>query len=224
MKLTFSFTDLPDLESVPSEDIYNSLFEIPDEAQYLIGYEARILAVATAVGQLSDAMLHLSCNELGIKNRPIKITATRNQRSLNNELKIAVLQFERSGGYRSQSRQLKIYLPIKPVVPSFYLAPQGKNRRQRDSLTRNLLSIGSQWCKTEEQHAYAATVSGLVDQILMLLNAEPAPDSGEGWSCRGFHPWWTDNALIDGTVSDAKGEKPKNENVRSWKSGIELKE
>jgi hypothetical protein len=196
MKLTFSFTDSPDLESVPSEDIYNSLFEIPDETQYLIGYEARILAVATAVGQLSDAMLHLSCSELGIKNHSIKTTANQSQRSLSHELKIAVLQFERSDGYRIQSRQLKIYLPISPVVPNAYLVPRGKSKRQRDSLTRNLLQVGSQWCKTEEQHAFAATVSGLVDQVLMLLNAEPAP-SGSGWSCRGFHPWWTDNTLID---------------------------
>lgn len=197
MKLTFSFTNQADLSVLSADDVYKSHFELPDAIRYLIRYEERISAVAAAVGQLSSALVHLTCTELGIKNRPIKLVADpADGRALNHEFKIALVQFERDYG-RGQSRQLKIYQPVSPVMPQLYFISQGRSKRKRYSLSRNLQQMGDWWCKTETDRAYARTLSLLADQLLMLLNAEASPDAGGGWRCSGFHPWWTEKALID---------------------------
>src|SRR5258705_11772622 len=117
MKLTFSFTNDPNIDALAKEDIYNSYFEIPDECRFLIGYEQRIDAVAQTVSKFSDAMLHFTCKELGIVQRPIRTTASQETPySLERGINIAVFKFDRLQG-RIQSKLLKIYQPISPDMP-----------------------------------------------------------------------------------------------------------
>ena len=77
MKLTFTFTESSDLEILSRDDIYNTYFEFPDEASYLIGLRERVLGIAELVGQLTQVVLHITCKELDLLNNPVKLNPTR---------------------------------------------------------------------------------------------------------------------------------------------------
>jgi hypothetical protein len=199
MKITFNFTDSSDIKAIPTDGIYSTHFEIPDEAMHLIGYEERIIAVAEMVGHLTNACLFITCKELNLKNHLVK-TADRldGNSSVYNNIDIFTYYFERFSLRRSsQQRQLKIMSPISPLFPQHFLARRGKNSRERHSLRKNLHQLGTYWCKNDAEIEHAQLVNSLAEQLLVLLNAEPAPQPNQQWTCLGFHPWWVDSALID---------------------------
>jgi len=197
MKLIFTFTNSPDLKAATRLDVYRTSFELPDEVQYLIGYEQRILAVAEMIGSLTYAALHLTCPELNLRQHPIKLTTSITPgTSLSHNICNLVIVFERFARYR-KSQQLRILAPTLPQVPQGFLVRRGRNRREKHNLKRNLRPIGDYWGTTDEQRAYANNLQHLVEQLLVLLNAKPANIPTENWYCAGFHPMWVDNRLID---------------------------
>lgn len=181
MKLTFSFTDSPDIEKLPADEIYHTYFEIPDEAKHLLGYEQRIQLVAESVGKLSDACVFLSCKELAIKRQPIKVEFT-SQRGITTTVRVATACFQRRASY-DKTRKLKILLPIEsPVVLQ---------------LMKQVWFNQTSWCRTQEDIEYHTSWMQISDQLLMLLNAEPPqPPYSRGWESIWFSPSWPDNGLI----------------------------
>jgi hypothetical protein len=193
MKITFTFTDTPDLSTIPKDGIYQTHLEIPDAATHLIGYEERILAISNMVGKLTNVCLHITCKEAGLKNHPIKLVSTLNANtSVYTSINVSTIYFQRFYTRRSQNRQLKILSPVSPVIPQPYLYRRGK----RHGLQKNLLQLGNYWCKSETDHEYANFINTIAEQVTVLLNAEPAPNATQQWTCAGFHPWWVDNTLI----------------------------
>ena len=79
MKITFSFTDTPNISSLKRNNIFNSHFKLPDEAGHLSDCKDRVLAIATLVGKLTWARLHVTCYEVGLKEYPIKTIKTENR-------------------------------------------------------------------------------------------------------------------------------------------------
>ena len=197
MKLVFTYTDRPGLVQLSKDDIYSTSLEVPDQALYLIGCRERVLAIGQLVGLFTNSSLHLSCKELDLKDYPIKLIEVDPKHHLQHYTSAAIVYFERSNGRAAYKRQLKIWSPIDPVVPHAYRTRLGKNKRERSSLTRNVLRLGTYWCKTDEERTYAANLEQLAQQILVLLNAEPITNSAFSWQCRGFHPWWPDDTLVD---------------------------
>ncbi|MBZ0285634.1 MAG: hypothetical protein K8L97_33190 [Anaerolineae bacterium] len=175
MKLTFTFTDMPDLKAVSKYDIWQTQFEIPDEAKHLIGYEERILAVAQRVGQLTCASLHFTCKELGIKNHFIPNVPCQGREvyrasvnTLDNYFMVKFSRFTERGG---QSRLLRILNQRRP--------PMGR--------TPYLLPLDTLKHPTQH-HEYVNQIKFLAEQLLMLLNAEPAKHRDFNWICEGFDP------------------------------------
>ena len=78
MKLTFTFTNAPDLSSLSRDDLYLSYFELPNTVLQMPAAKERVLTIAGLVGQLSRAALHITCKELDLKNHPIKLTVQEN--------------------------------------------------------------------------------------------------------------------------------------------------
>jgi hypothetical protein len=68
MKVTFIFTDTPDLQVLSHEDQYKSHFEFPDAALKMADCKERIVTIAELVGQLSHAVVHFTCKELDLKS------------------------------------------------------------------------------------------------------------------------------------------------------------
>lgn len=64
MKLTFIYTNKPDLSNVSKDEVYKSYFEIPNEALELPDYQNRIFSIVQIIGQLTKASLHVDCPEL----------------------------------------------------------------------------------------------------------------------------------------------------------------
>ena len=197
MKLIFTFTDLPDLEGLSKDDIYRTAIEIPNDALHLIGCRERVIAIGQLVTPLTNGSLHLTCKELDLGDYPMKLVEVDAAHQMRFATRAAILYFERSYGRASYRRQLKVWSPIDPIVPQQYLVRYGRNKRERNSLSKQLLRLGTQWCKTTEEHAYAENLDQLAQQLLVLLNAEPVANPAFSWQCRGFHPWWPDNVLID---------------------------
>ena len=198
MKLTFSFTDQPEIADLKSDYIFNSHFEIPDEAQHLIGWEERVLEIANHVGKLTGASLHLSCKELNLKYHPIKLeTQTEGHKALYRNINSSVLYFERQSPRRNRTRQLKILAPDSTLIPEYFLRiVRGYSRKKRRSLRTSLIKSWSWKSQSEANQSYIDTLTTLSNQLLILLNAEPANNPMDRWDCRGYHPFWTDNTLI----------------------------
>src|SRR5687768_6029743 len=72
MKITFIFTNTPDLASVPRDERFSSSFDIPDITRDLPDLKLQILKIAELVGKLTLANVHVHCPEIGLKNYPIK--------------------------------------------------------------------------------------------------------------------------------------------------------
>lgn len=196
MKITFNFTDSPDIKSIPADGIYSTHFEIPDEAKHLIGYEERIMAIAQMVGQLTNACLFITCKELNLKNHLVKTGIEPNgHTTVYGNVHTYTFYFERFSRMRSsQQRQLKILSPISPLAPQYFFVKRGRERR---SLRKNLQQLGTYWCKNDAELDHANLISSVAQQMVVLLNAEPGSQPNQQWTCLGFHPWWVDSALID---------------------------
>jgi len=197
MKITFTFTDTPDLSKIDKQEIYTTALEVPDDALHLIGCRERVIGIGELVAGLTHASVHLTCTPLELKNHPIKQVATPENHfyRLFYCINSMFFIFERNSGYSSK-RQFKILAPISLLFPQYLLHRYGKRSRQRKSLNHNLVGLNYTWAKSESEKEYADHFSKLIDQILVLLNAEPVASPNDVWTCRGYHPHWIDDTII----------------------------
>lgn len=198
MKITFTFTDSPDLAALPKAEVYTTSLDIPDDAIHLIGCRERVLAVGELVGKFTQASIHLTCTPLQLKNYPIKLVAPTDNLAerLQFSSRSLFVVFSR-GARRSLKRQLKIFTPGFQTIPRYMLQQRGKRARERNSLSHNLWRIDSSWAKSDSEREYQTNLKHLIDQVLVLLNAEPMQHPNLVWTCSGFHPYWVDNTIID---------------------------
>lgn len=193
MKLTFTYTNTPDLKAVSKYDMHKVQWDMPDEAKYLIGWEERVMTIAKMVGNLTQAVLHISCKEAGLKDHLITpVTNLDTHPRFYPEFKTVVINFSHFSAYRTQTKNLKILFPVSSPLPDYMLHRRG-TQKDRKNLKKNLFLIDHFQPKDAAQEAYANTVKSLVEQLSVILNASP----NEKWTHNGFHPWWTDGALID---------------------------
>ena len=195
MKLTFTFTDSPDLASLSRDNLYHSYLELPDNILQIPSAKEQTLIIADLVGQLTKAALHITCKELGLKNQPIKLTVEKNytNESLAHSWLNTVICFKMFRN-REKVASLKIRLPIESPI---HLPPRSSSRKsKRDKLLKyNLISPQVQG-KTDEQKTYLARVQSIAEHCVNLLNAEPFPPETTAWSYSGFHPYWKDASAI----------------------------
>ncbi len=191
MKLIFTHADHPDLDKLTKDEIYTTSLEIPNEALHLIGCRERVLRVGELVAPLTQGSLYLSCKELDLKNYPLKLADVADEwLGVRHNINAFIIYFEQPGSHK---RQLKIWSPFAPISDFLIRQRFARTKREKNTLTRWLTPLGQQWCKTDEERAFAEGLELAAQQILVLLNAEPAQQS---WECRGFHPWWVDDVLI----------------------------
>lgn len=111
MKLTFTFTDTPDLAALSKYDIYKTHFDFPDEALQLPDCEDRLLTIAQQVGELTQACLHVTCKEVGWRNKLIMIRDETNRKDkpmkLHETFHYTYLEFDL--WHERKRRKLKIY-------------------------------------------------------------------------------------------------------------------
>src|SRR5260221_2108235 len=117
MKITFTFSDSPNLASMTSDDLCQSHFEFPDTVLQLPDIRDRILTLANLVGQMTKAILHITCKELGLKNYPIKIEKTTNHWIHIEATHPTVLRFQGWDHRRRKSKTIKIIAPEKSGIP-----------------------------------------------------------------------------------------------------------
>ncbi len=183
MKISFFFTDKPDLADVPADERYYSYFELPDEAKSLPDVQAQIIAVGELVGQFTNANLHINCADAGLKNQPVKQVdepPNPNQR-LFYQTHSTCLYF--SGSFHDKygatyigNRVLKIYSPPLVSFPPFGLHDKGY---------RDFIHIP----QDPVLAAYTERLKALSDQLLTLLNTDG------NWHSEGFHPYLYDKSL-----------------------------
>jgi hypothetical protein len=188
MKLVFTFTDTVDLDTLSKDAIFRTTFTLPDEAQQLVGYEQRILRIAEIVGGLTDAALHVTCKEASINDQFIKPPSkTEKPSTVFGGTKAHAFCFQPPRMMRKARRQLfKVWLPIFPLMSQTIVLRSGIE----------WFPLDSKWPKIEEEKAYMDSLKALVDQVLVLLNADPKAQKYGGWTCAGYHPWRNDNTLI----------------------------
>jgi len=196
MKLTFTFTDTPDLKAVLKYDIWQTQFEIPDEAKHLIGYEERILAVAQLVGQLTCASLYFTCKELGIKKHFIPNVPCQGRElympTTDPSSSYLMLRFVR---YTRKGRQSRLLRILKQRRPPMGHAPY-------------LLPVDTLKHPTQ-YHEYVNPIKFLAEQLLMLLNAEPVNHPIDAWTCEGFDPRWRDSWGVTQWNNRVKAEQKR---------------
>ncbi len=117
MKITFTFSDSANLASLTSDDLCQSHFEFPDTVLQLPDIRDRILTLANLVGQMTKAILHITCKELGLKNYPIKIEKTTNHWIHIEATHPTVLRFQGWDHRRRKSKTIKIIAPEKSGIP-----------------------------------------------------------------------------------------------------------
>ncbi|HEX2908148.1 MAG TPA: hypothetical protein VHO69_14860 [Phototrophicaceae bacterium] len=147
------------------------------------------------VGQLSSAALHITCSELNLNKHLVKADVDK-VREFRHEWNVLIISFNRLTPQRntSQNRQFKILLPVLPQLSNHYFH---KEKGKRRALKYNLRRLPADWGKTDEEQSYANILNSLVEQLLVLLNAETVNSPAYHWQYVGFHPFWLDNALID---------------------------
>lgn len=185
MKLTFTYTDTPDLSSLSRDDIFNTYFEIPDEALHLIGVRERILKIAELVSTFSNACLHVSCKELDIKNHLVRtVELDPHTGGVYGARRVLLLCFERFALRKKLKRYLKVLLPVGDIVADAY------HNHYHEKLLFSLNMM-------RQDTTHPQNMQQLVDQLLVLLGADPpAPRVPGNWKFSGFYPLWRDNALI----------------------------
>ena len=191
MRLTFTFTDAPDLTALRREDIYTSSFDVPDEALHLIGVRERVLAIGELVAGFTHASLHLTCKELNFKHHLIKSAdISAEVHCLRFSRRVFELCFKCTLSIHAQKRQiLKILSPKVDSLPPYMF--QARSKKQNIFINCHPVDQWvEQWAKNDEQLLFAQNILQLAQHVDVLLNAE----SGKNWKCVGFHPFWPDTA------------------------------
>ncbi len=180
MKLTFTFTESPDLKSLTRDDIYQSHFEFPDTALQLLDVKERILAIADLVGQSTGAVLHVTCKDISPVGQPIRLTKAEGSQQIRHSWWNLVICFSRISHNRSQSRYLKIRLPILAATRwhGEFISP-------------------TYWGRDDEQKRTTRLVREISEHCLTLLNSEPTSANGGVWQFVGFYPYRKERAAID---------------------------
>jgi hypothetical protein len=199
MKLSFHFTNTPNIDELPSFDVLHTHINLPDEAKYLIGYEDRLNLVIGHMAKLTQACLYVTCKELEYKREPIKTDANLQAPNVNLFVQpmTTLFTFRRNLSRRTQSLKIRIYAPKDQDFPNSILSsiPRQITRRRTKQNVRIPVNLGDHWCKTEEQRIYANRVTEMVEQLLMLLNAEPIGSNETGWEFLGYFPYYYDENL-----------------------------
>ena len=191
MRLTFTFTDIPDLSVLRKDQIYTTSFDVADDALHLIGVRERVLAIGELVAGFTHASLHLTCKELSLKLHPIKSAdISAEVHCLRFSRRVFELCFRCTLSIRPQKKQiLKILSPKVDALPPYMF--QARSKKQ--NIFSNCHPVDrwvEQWAKTDEQLIFAQNILQLAEHIGVLLNAEP----DKNWKCVGFHPFWPDTA------------------------------
>ncbi|MBZ0299663.1 MAG: hypothetical protein K8J31_07990 [Anaerolineae bacterium] len=180
MKLTFFYSDLPIEDARPAYGC-KATFEFPDEALNIADCRKHILKIATLVGEMTDAIMYITCKELDLQQHPIKLAKT-SALIVTNTFRNCVLYFEHPKQRPSrypQRRNLKILLPSK--------APY------QDTETPLPFQIA---VSNEDQRRYLDRLHALVDTCLLLLNADAPHPKFKEWRYLGFRTQVHDNAAI----------------------------
>jgi hypothetical protein len=193
VKLTLIFTDEPHLKGLSKYDIYQTHFEFPGEALQLPDCEARLLSIVETVGQLTHATLHVTCKEIGWKQKLIKVGQVPENhkeklQNTNNVIGIVFKRFDLSRG-RSFINPVKIFAPIHHPFPLHTVQIKGNP------------SIGNQqWLmddrKINSTNAdYFELINRIRDALLPLLKTEESKYKSLQWAYLGFHPQWYEDSL-----------------------------
>lgn len=213
MKLTFTFTDSPDLSSLSRDNLYHSYFELPDTALQTPAAKEQVLAIAGLAGQLTRATLHITCKEFDLKNYPIKLTVEKRYEyeRLEHVWWNTIICFQ-SFRNRDKFTYLKIRFPIASPVPDPPRYSSRKSKRD-EQLRYNLFSPQTEG-KTDEQKKYLATIQAIAEHGVSLLNSEPLSPKATPWRYAGFHPFWEDKAahkLFSKRIKKRRAETRKRE-------------
>lgn len=111
MKVIFSFTDEPDITSLPKARIYTSSLQFPDAALQLPDCREKVIELATFVGQASQALLHITCEPMDLKNFPVKTTTDIQPYDLDQNIVVMEVGFNQPA-YRGKTQKLKIMKPL----------------------------------------------------------------------------------------------------------------
>jgi hypothetical protein len=201
MRLTFSYTNTPDLMAIPksASAIFNMHFDVPDEALQLEGIRERVLTIVELVSKFTQVCLHFSCPELEIKNLPIKtISEAKPGHTLYHEHRPLMIVFKQGNAINNQTRQLKIMMPVRSVFPERAYVFSDKQ-----SLAHSLTRLDYK-CANDTEKQYSQYLNDLVRHLLALLVADPAHPDQHGWRCEGFHPAWRDPHSISREKHRAK--------------------
>ena len=87
-------------------------------------------------------------------------------------------------------------MPVTCPLPAYYSQSHGKRKREKRSLSRNLVRVRVWKNVSPDVQQYGETLSSLSEQLLVLLNAEPSESHLGLWQYEGFHPYWRDANLI----------------------------
>src|SRR5258708_14989477 len=171
MKITLSFTDTPNISSLKRSNIFNSHFKLPDEAEQLSDCKDRVIAIATLVGKLTWACLHVTCYEVGLKEYPIKTSKTenRNVTSISTCMPL-LMRFDevRESAYRRKPP----YIGLK-IIANIHTQPSPIS---------------------EEQKALSTILKLIGEHCVYLLNANPDPTIR--WQFTSYITRYYDNASI----------------------------
>ncbi|MEP7285896.1 MAG: hypothetical protein ABI947_09025 [Chloroflexota bacterium] len=172
MKIKFTFTDSPDLPSLTADYRYQSPFEVPDTALQLADCRDRILTIGQLIGQLTHAILYVSCKELELKDYPVKLVLGDDSKPIWYTWHDLVIQFSRSAPKIHRDflvkQDMKIWLPIYHTYTGI----------------------------TEAERSYKGLIQSVAEQFLALLNSEPITNEHERWQYIGFIPYQRDNATF----------------------------
>ncbi len=221
MKLTFTFSDTADIGTLTRDDLFPVNLELPDESVLLRDCRERILAIAECVGQLTNAVLHISCKELALKHYPIKTEKTE-ANPIRFSFRILLLRFERLSHNQFAHRNLKIVMPVSTLMPVELYTSRSGTRRDRKKAQATVHSTTSGWAREEDQKAYAGTIDVLATHCLSLLNSEPPAEGVNAWKFAGFNPSKVDNALI--TASNNRSKRRDQELRKSEREDQRRKE
>lgn len=207
MKLSFIYTNTPDLKNLYKYAIYTKHFEFPDEALELPHIESTLWAISETVSQLTQACLHVSCRELGWKERLVTEMGS-DPYGFHFTVRVAAVVFGRRKPRkrRPQYRTLKILFPIplecRRLFPAAKKAP-------------NLPHEAAMWKYYDNNGSFGDACTPfhtLRDLILPLLNAEELTAemvelNATEWEYVGFHPRWFDNGFNQLTERRRKNEE-----------------
>lgn len=200
MRLTFLYTDTPDLQTLGKADIHKSNFELPDTALSLSDCKSRVLTIANLVGKLTHASLHIACKELDIKNYLVKADGPDDFHSFRsaNWLHFLAIYFERDVYTRYVYKKTNVFLPIEmPGLPEWNASRHAAKKKRHKSRKRGTVLIRGYLSNDTSHKEYVDTIRALAEQCLSLLDSDRSAHPGlQAWQFMGFHPYATDEATV----------------------------